>query len=315
MLCHWKELTFGVEIEFSFITRLKATQIVSDFFETSYYRTGDGYDTYEMEDFQNRTWKIMRDSSVRSERKIAGSIVAAEELYQVELVTPILRYDEDIEMLQELVRKLRKGGANVNNSCGMHVHVGAEHFTADKLRILCNLVYSKQNILERCLQVQDGRKRYAKLLSDDFIEKLNKNKPKTIEELANIWYGHNTQQRGYQSFRQNRYHESRYKILNYHPLLSGKQKTVEYRIFNSSMHSGVIKAYVTFCLLLTCQALNQSRASSKQNIPFNDKYFFRVWLLHLGAIGPEFKNTRMHLLKWLTGDSAWKDKNCKDITF
>jgi hypothetical protein len=36
------------------------------------------------------------------------------------------------------------------------------------------------------------------------------------------------------------------------------------------------------------------------------KYDFRVFLLHLGLIGPEFKTARLHLLKRLGGSAAWK---------
>ena len=36
------------------------------------------------------------------------------------------------------------------------------------------------------------------------------------------------------------------------------------------------------------------------------RYSFRVWLLNLGLIGEEFKNCRMHLLKHLTGNIAWR---------
>jgi hypothetical protein len=37
----------------------------------------------------------------------------------VELVSPICRY-EDIETIQEIVRKLRAAGAIANASCGIH---------------------------------------------------------------------------------------------------------------------------------------------------------------------------------------------------
>ena len=36
------------------------------------------------------------------------------------------------------------------------------------------------------------------------------------------------------------------------------------------------------------------------------RYSFRVWLLNLGLIGDEFKNCRMHLLRHLTGNIAWR---------
>ena len=41
---------------------------------------------------------------------------------------------------------------------------------------------------------------------------------------------------------------------------------------------------------------------------------FRVWLVRLGLNGPEFKNTRDHLLANLDGDRAWRyDKDSYEV--
>ncbi|MFP2903202.1 VrlE, partial [Corallococcus sp. 4LFB] len=52
-----------------------------------------------------------------------------------------------------------------------------------------------------------------------------------------------------------------------------------------------------------------SKAASSKRRDFNPataKYDFRVFLLHLGLIGEEFKTARLHLLKHLEGSAAWK---------
>ncbi|MFP2903034.1 VrlE, partial [Corallococcus sp. 4LFB] len=52
-----------------------------------------------------------------------------------------------------------------------------------------------------------------------------------------------------------------------------------------------------------------SKAASSKRRDFNPataKYDFRVFLLHLGLIGEEFKTARLHLLKKLEGSAAWK---------
>ena len=38
----------------------------------------------------------------------------------------------------------------------------------------------------------------------------------------------------------------------------------------------------------------------------NELFTFRVWLVRLGLNGPEFKNTRDHLLANLDGDRAYR---------
>jgi hypothetical protein len=311
----WKDLTFGVEIEFTFMTREKAASVISEFLETSYYSTVDSYDSYEIEDFLGRTWKVVRDGSIRAERKQGTNIVSVGERYKVELVSPILKYDGDMELLQDMIRAIRKAGGNANDSCGIHVHIGAEYFDANHLRILCNMIYSKQNILEKAIQVQDNRKRFCQLLSKDFIEELNKCRPKTLQKFADIYYGFDTERPGYGSFRNIKYHPKRYSILNLHNLLSGRMQTIEFRAFNSSLHAGVVKGYIQFCMLLSIHALNQGRASYKQKYTKNEKWTMRTWLVKIGMISDEFKTARHHLIKLLAGNSAWKDKVPEEIDF
>ena len=51
----------------------------------------------------------------------------------------------------------------------------------------------------------------------------------------------------------------------------------------------------------------QKGASRSRTQSPNEKYTFRTWLLRLGLIGDEFKTARMHLLKNLEGNIAWRD--------
>jgi len=60
-------------------------------------------------------------------------------------------------------------------------------------------------------------------------------------------------------------------------------------------------------LAVSHQALIQKSASAKRTYTDNEKYTFRCWLLRLGLIGDEFKNCRMHLMKALDGNSAWRN--------
>ncbi|MFQ8787474.1 amidoligase family protein [Ruminococcus sp.] len=64
--------------------------------------------------------------------------------YRCELVTPILKSDKDMDDLQQIVRDLRKAGMRVNESCGLHVHIGAERQDAKSLTRLSNIMYQKR---------------------------------------------------------------------------------------------------------------------------------------------------------------------------
>ena len=60
-------------------------------------------------------------------------------------------------------------------------------------------------------------------------------------------------------------------------------------------------------MAISAQAINQKYTQFKKTpIGDNPAFTFRTFLLRLGLIGPEYKNVRMHLLKNLPGDKAWR---------
>ena len=241
----------------------------------------------------------MSDSSIRPQRKVGGQIEGATRDYRTEVVSPILSYD-DIPKLQELVRTLRKAGALVNTSCGIHIHVGAEKFTPKTLRNLVNLVASKEDMIYHALQIDALREaRYCQKTDETFLWELNKKQPRTMAEFADIWYIQAP------FGRDEHYNNSRYHGLNLHATFT--KGTVEFRLFNGTLHAGEIKAYIQFCLAVAHQALTQKKASARKTETDNEKYAFRCWMLRLGLIGEEFKTCRLHMLKHLTGNSAWRN--------
>ena len=94
-------------------------------------------------------------------------------------------------------------------------------------------------------------------------------------------------------------------MLNLHSVFS--KGTVEFRLFNSTLHAGKVKAYIQLCLAISHQALVQKCATQRRTKSPNEKYTFRTWLLRLGLIGDEFKTARQHLLQNLDGNIAWRD--------
>ena len=295
-----KDQRFGIEIEFTGITREKAADIAAAYFGTSPQYDGTYYKAYSALDGWGRKWTFMSDSSIAAERKSRGQAVEANSDYRVELVSPICQY-EDIPVIQELVRKLREAGAFSNPSCGIHIHVNASPFDANSLRNITNIMAAKEDLIYKALQVDVTREHsYCKKTDYRWLEDLNRKKPKTLEEVSRIWYGGNTSRRNIH------YDDSRYHCLNLHSVWS--KGTVEFRLFNSDInHAGKIKAYIQLSLAITAQALNQASASRIKTQTSNEKYTFRTWLLRLGMIGDEFKTARLHLLEHLDGCIAWKD--------
>ena len=72
-----------------------------------------------------------------------------------------------------------------------------------------------------------------------------------------------------------------------------------------------IKAYDHFICKLCEMARTQKRVTSTEKQVDNEKYAFRCFLLRLGFIGAEYKETRKILLKNLEGNSAFKAKEAE----
>ena len=298
-----KAQTIGVEIEMNNITREKASKLASDFFGTGrheYTANRNGYQTWSAWDAQGREWKFQKDVSI-----------SGLESEKCELVTPILTYN-DIETLQELVRRLRKAGAksDYTRGCGVHVHIGADGHTAQSLRNLANIMASHEELLIESLKIDNGRtNRYCKTVNPNFLEKLNEKKPSTMADLADIWYTANHASYG----RNQHYNDSRYHQLNLHSVFT--KGTVEFRLFQfdkpengkqNGLHAGQLKTFIQLALALSEMAKELKNASPKKSTSENKKFLMRTWLIRLGFVGDEFATAREILMKNLDGDCAFR---------
>ncbi|KXI97561.1 amidoligase [Bacillus cereus] len=290
---------FGIEIEFTGITRERAAKVVTEFLQGTYAEGGTYYDTKKVTAPDGRVWKFMSDGSIHCQRKEGGRKVAAGREYSVELVSPILTYQEDIETLQELVRKLRKAGAFTNTSCGIHIHLDGAKHTPRSIRNFVNIIASKNDLFYKALQIAPQRMNYCKKMDSILVEKMNRKKPKTLREIEDIWY------EGYSESRSAHYHNSRYHFLNLHSFFTGNH-TVELRGFNSELHAGRIRSYIVLALAINHQAVTQKCASTKKPQIENEKFAMRTYLNRIGFIGDEFANCREHLTAALSGSAAWR---------
>ena len=173
-----KKQTIGVEVEMNSITREKAAKTAAEFFGTRRYQNTagrNGYSTWSAWDADGREWKFQKDVSI-----------SGPDSEKCELVTPILHYS-DMELLQELIRRLRKAGAksDATRGCGVHIHIGANGHTAQTLRNLANLMASHERLIATALKINEGRmSRYCRTVNPNFLAKLNSKKPKTMSQLA-----------------------------------------------------------------------------------------------------------------------------------
>ena len=298
-----KNQTFGVEIEGNNITRQKAAEKAAAYFGTSrseYTARRNGYMTWSAWDAQGREWKFQRDVSIEGPDD-----------QKCEMVTPILTY-ADMELLQGLVRILRKAGmkSDAGRGCGVHIHIGAKGHTPQTIRNLVNIMASHESQIAKAIKVDSWRqRRYCRTVDPRFLEQINRKKPSTMSQLADVWYESQHCEYG----RSHHYNDSRYHMLNLHATFT--KHTIEFRLFQfdapangkqNGLHAGHLKAMIQLCLAMSQLARQIRFASPKPQQTENEAYAFRCWMLRLGFIGEEFKTARDFFLANMDGNCAWR---------
>ena len=288
-----KNQNFGVEIELTGITRRVAANVIAKFFGTlvnTVART-----TYKVADRQGRIWNIVKD----------GSIVASPsgDAYKVEIVSPILTYD-DIETIQEILRKLRERGEKANSSCGIHIHVDGINHNATSIKNIIHFMTARQDLVYEALGVIESRQGFCKKLDKELFAEVRKAKGLDIQKMQELWYSEVND--GFSGGQGGRYNSTRYNGINLHSYFY--RGTVEFRLFNSTTHAGQLKAYIQFCLAVSAWAISEPKRVSFRG---TDEYttaqkatlMNSVLTNRLGLVGAEFKTARTHLTKNLTTQS------------
>jgi len=104
------DLTFGIEIECIGLTMNSAARALIAANIPCY---AEGYTHRVM-----NTWKVVPDGSLNSR---SGSC---------EVVSPVLRGNAGLDEIRTVMAILRTAGARINQSCGMHIHIGVDSLTA-----------------------------------------------------------------------------------------------------------------------------------------------------------------------------------------
>lgn len=284
---------FGIEIELTGVTRQNAAKVIAEHFGTSAYFIGQGcYNIWGAKDQKGRVWKCERDASIRCETRTHRAV---SDEFSCEVVSPILQY-EDLDDLQNIVRKLREAGAIANDSCGIHVHVDGANHTADSLINLVNLFTGRQDLFYEALQNQDRANRWCQKASKEMMKAMRKGEH-TKAALERIYYSQlNNGYRG--GIDHQHYCSARYRGLNLHALYT--KGTVEFRLFNGTTHAGKIKAYIQFCLAMSSWAINAEKVPFfKDTTDFTKEQKAKIMknflTNRLQLRGKEFATARQHL--------------------
>jgi len=101
-----QDLTFGVEFEIINASCNDAERIMA---AAGYQLHNGGYTHSVMP-----VWKVVTDASLTSRTS------------NCEVVSPVLRGTDGMNELRTVAKVLRDAGASVNQSCGMHIHIGVD---------------------------------------------------------------------------------------------------------------------------------------------------------------------------------------------
>ena len=236
-------------------------------------------------------WKVVSDSSL-----------SAAPARQAEIVSPVLTYtgaDEgDMVVLQRVVRAVRRCGAKVDASCGMHVHIDARQ-TGDH-RPLANLaktMKSNEDVIAGMFGVSSRRRDlWCRDLSQTFIDRISARPVPSMDALNEMWYGYHNRSPIH-------YDRTRYCALNLHNVWF--RGTVEFRLFEATLHAGRVKTAVQFCLAMGKRAGEQARATARKRrltgetrmLTGNLSYeAHRLVTNMLQMRGPDFKTARHFLI-------------------
>jgi len=292
MPVHIQEIRFGCEVETIGRTRETVARAIQLIVGGTVIHVGTPavYDPWECRDVAGRVWRVMADSSLNN---------VPPEL-RAEVVSPVLTYDE-IPLLQEVVRAVRKAGARVDEKAGVHCHVSHPDVTPKAIANLCKMVWKQEELIYAALGVTTERmERYCRPLNPEFIARITRTPPRTIQQLNRQWYGQ------YEPNPQ-RHSPTRYCLVNVNGWFV--RSAIEFRAYAGSLHAGKIKAAILFSMALLARAINTHGTSAKKRTynPDSAKYDMRVFLISaLGMNGDEFKTARKHLLALMPGDSAFK---------
>ena len=99
---------------------------------------------------------------------------------------------------------------------------------------------ARQDIIYDALQIGIRKDRWCRPISDKLNQALKQERELTLSKTEQIWYSEaNDNYRG--GIDHSHYNTTRYHALNLHSFFT--KKSIEFRLFNSTLHAGKIKAH------------------------------------------------------------------------
>ena len=196
-------------------------------------------------------------------RKVFGSFTAKrditlsgfEEHSGVEIISPILM-NHNLENLNLVSKLMQINNLGVNESCGAHVHIGADFLDSiESWKNLCEIWFNNEDLMyqitnKQGIALREGAKEFAKSLSPKFSSALKngsinlqneKDLDKFVNEIKNLQYGefgeftHITSNHPEINPHDKDFHK--YYGLNFKNINSENKNTIEFRLPNGTLDS------------------------------------------------------------------------------
>ncbi|MNV39919.1 putative amidoligase enzyme [compost metagenome] len=248
---------FGIEIEFTGITRLMTVRALETLFQTEAIQLESSvvdspYLYHKVADPTGLLWSVVRDRSITSEFfpynapddlvtnppiSLSGTIIEDLEEYKVEVVSPVLTLS-DMPILLRVLNVLKDLGGVVNNTTGIHIHIDAPESPLELLDILRRFCEIQDSLVSE-FNIADYRLNgYCKLYPINFVTALSNTdingRMYTIHDVYYFYLAHLRK-----GVTERHPHPERYYALNLASL--EKLNTIEFRFFNSSLDGEVVE--------------------------------------------------------------------------
>lgn len=163
----------------------------------------------------------------------------------------------------------------------VEVVVTMEGHTGSTLRNLANMVYSKQDLIRKSLS---GK---GVIIDEAFSSHINGVQMDTLESFKLAIDGLNEQ---------------------FCPGITFDfdNSAIVFKFLEGAANLEKIQAYTNFVAMLNDCAKTLKYTSPKSKDTDNDKFSFRLFLVRIGMVGADYKNTRKVLLEKLDGNSAFR---------
>ena len=223
--------TFGVEIE---LYNVSHERLVREMNAAGFSCSDEGYTHQTMDG-----WKVVTDSSIRGTGGASGR-----EVKGCELVSPVLKGEDGLKTLAAVFALLNRLRARVNQTCGFHVHVGADGLDLEGFKKLAQVYVKYEGAIDRMVKSADRRAEgnvfCRTLRTDDIATVLGRlENCQTIEEVASVVNPG----------------QSRYRKLNVTAFW--RHRTVEFRQKEGTMDAVDAINWVRFCVAMVNGAVTR----------------------------------------------------------